>query len=388
MNLLNYCIFIFCLTAILSCSTSDEGTSSQASKVFVFGVEEPTVGGSSAIYTYDGSTSMFLSSDVGSTQVNKVNQIGTYNNILYFTVASNTFSTQHLYKYQGGVAAKVSDLFNYVYEWSFSKLGSDLYFIADEAISGQGALFKISADGEASEVDLSGFPEALYIVSLATDTIVFNGKLFITANNLDGQVDLYSFDGTNLESIDTILIEYRDFKIFDGKLYFIGNASSAPGVFSYDGTTIELIGGYYPLNLTVVGSLLYFENGSNYGNSSTLQSYDGSVISDHGFSGQDIYNLTSFDGYLYLDAYDLSTNSRTLFRYNGSTATRVSTSFYRIGEIQKNSNYLFFPAIVEPGDVGDGLEQEMFVIPSGSTVPEQITDFEVKDALSNGDHLF
>ncbi|MCP4270958.1 MAG: hypothetical protein GY781_03195, partial [Gammaproteobacteria bacterium] len=140
--------------------------------------------------------------------------------------------------------------------------------------------------------------------------------------------------------------------------------------------------------LTVVGDLLYFENGSNDGNSSTLQSYDGSVITDHGFSGQDVYNLTSFGGYLYLDAYDLSAGTRTLFRYNGTTATRVSTSFYRIGEIQENSNYLFFPAIVEHGNPGEGLEQEMFVIPSGSTVPVQITDFEVKDALSNDDYLF
>ncbi len=396
-------IFIFLLltgliTLTTSCSTSDEdgenstsGSNSLVDGYFengveklIFGVENPSDLDKNQIYITDGVSVEFWNNEGGN--YSEIRPIGTVDNIFYYTIQIDTGTGSNvveLRKVTDGVVSGVSG--NFVDPLLFGSLNNKLYFTATETLSGHErfTLYTIGSDGIVEEINLEALTGISDLNVMAIEFL--NGILYFSTSDTNLDDAFYSYDGSTVTKIDDNFLRYSEFITFNGSLYFVCLEAVTNKLCKYDGSFITIIeyGNIVnPLRLIVYDNQIYFINQA-FDEGGYLASWNENGLSTHGFQDRWASDLTVFDGNLYVNAYDTDDALYTLYRYNGTSATRVSASIYQTTGMRVTSNYLYFGAILEKGSIGfEELEQEMFSIAAGSTEPRQISSFNVIEPLA------
>lgn len=150
-------------------------------------------------------------------------------------------------------------------------LNNKLYFYADDGVSGKELWESDGTSGGTLRVkDIN--PGAVGSERLG-ELLVYNNAIYFTAHTGGFDYELWKSDGTTsgtnrLKDINTSGSgNPSNFIVFNGKLYFTANTSSGSRLFMSDGSEIGTVMvsaiANYPSNLTVSGSNLFFTSGND-----------------------------------------------------------------------------------------------------------------------------
>ncbi|MFT5648111.1 MAG: ELWxxDGT repeat protein [Aureispira sp.] len=243
------------------------------------------------LYRYDGTNAPILVQDIapGSANSNPRNFI-VYDNKLFFT-ASNGVVGEELWSYDGTQATLVADINPGAYSAFFSSddfsvYNNQLIFSADNGINGKELW---AYDGTQLNILDDLYPGP--IGSEPENLTVLNNKLYFSCS--EGSIPyLWAYDGTDIDTVTTEILNLRAFSVFQDKLLFQGDYNySINGViywdlgsFIYDGVSEpQLIGKKRTTtdassvikNLSVYKDMLYF-SALNELNETKLWSFNGS----------------------------------------------------------------------------------------------------------------
>ena len=183
----------------------------------------------------------------------------------------------------------------------------------------------------------------------APDWVVnFNNAAYMSVTGADGTGrELWKFDGKKFSPVadlnptgDGLPYSWQTSKgvVFDGKLYFAGTDGSSTGIelYSYDGTTMALVGDFnssgdfLPDHLTAFQNKLYMSGDTGDGNGRELYRLDGTNVvrvTDIGPGSSDaLYNWNEVvvaGTNLYF-----TSSQNTLVKFDGTTATTLPITDY------------------------------------------------------------
>ena len=234
------------------------------------------------LYRYDGSTVEFRTG-LNAPSSSFPASLTLFDNTIYFRAETN--SDPELYYYSSSNSMELPGL-EEVNPGTTGSIPQDLivydgnlYFEADSGNGDGRELYmydKGDSDGNSeiyeqiSSIRTSGDARI-------SDTVVFDSKLFFTANNGVREY-IYSYDGTTVNRYDTIVGGHTPYypgslAVYDSQLYFSANdGSNGRELWRYDGQNAELVwdinpgsGDSYPYGMTVIDGRLYFsaDDGSN-----------------------------------------------------------------------------------------------------------------------------
>lgn len=148
--------------------------------------------------------------------------------------------------------------------------------------------------------------------------IAFGGKVFFAAQDLAGNSELYSSDGTNLSS--TVLVK----EINGDPLW-----GSSPREFAVLSPTQLLFRAFHPTS----GDELWITNGTTVGTT---------LVKDivAGAGGSTLTGLTTYNGKVYFSAYGGASVGRELFSSDGTESGTVMLADLYAGRLSSNPRYL------------------------------------------------
>lgn len=205
----------------------------------------------------------------------------------------------------------------------------ELYFSYENKSDGGGELWKW--DGSNSPTLVADIYTGTYIRygdelpnnSYPTHFAVYDNKLFFSAENEDGR-ELWSYDGTSAEMVEDIFpgIRYgtspnssnvKNLIAYDGKLYFSATTGEyGEELWSYDGTAVELVEDIHK-----------------------QESYNGNTRSSE---PQDFFK---FNGKLYFSAAETS-NWQELWEYDGTDLNKLADIYPTLGTIIWSHSFTIF----------------------------------------------
>jgi ELWxxDGT repeat protein len=303
--------------------------------------------------------------------------LAVFNNVLYFSAASNDGLGVELWKYDAATntPSRVKDIFP-------GAEGSNPAFLAEY----NGALYFSANGNDGAGIELWRFngTDAGRLTDInggagnanPSYMTVFNGFLYFGASDGVNGMELWRTDGVNTTRMSDIYPGTGDanpafLAEFNGALYFSAVSNDGYGVelWKYDGTNAPTrvtdinagVGNANPAYLKVLNGVLYFS--ANDGTGTELWKYDGTNASraaDIYVGGDSIPSyMTVFKGELYFSANGNDTTGFELWKFNGTTASRA-VDINKTGDTFPSylvvyNNQLYFGA-----NGGDGAGRELW----------------------------